>query len=268
VLVFAALLPASLLAADEKTKAPQKAPAKGVPEKDYAPFPNPDAGYVTDLAGLLTDKQEEEIERLLWRVESKTKVEIIVMIIDSLKDYPDAPSNSIDAFATGLFNAYGIGNMPKNDGVLLLVARKDRELRIELGEGYDAARDRDAKAIVDDVIVPRFKKDDYAGGITEGVRAIMREFARVRMGTNWTLIGMIVAVPVLGAVAYSLFRSGKRGWGWVVVGLIVVLVLAIIRTLLTVSRHLPRGSSSGWSSGGLGGFGGGSSSGGGASGSW
>jgi uncharacterized protein len=268
VLALAALLPNTLQAAAEKAKAPEKAPAKSVPEKDYAPFPNPDAGYVTDLAGLLTDKQEEQIERWLWRVESKTKVEIIVMTIDSLKDYPEAPNQSVKTFATGLFNAYGIGNKPKNDGVLLLVARKDRELRIELGKGYDAARDRDAKAIIDDVIVPRFKKDDYAGGITEGVRAIMREFARVRMGTNWTLIGMIVAVPVLGVVAYSLFRSGKRGWGWVVVGLIVVLILAIIRTIITVSRHLPKGRSSGWSSGGLGGFGGGSSSGGGASGSW
>jgi uncharacterized protein len=102
-------------------------------EKDYSPFPNPGSGYVTDIANVLTLEEEERIERWLWSTESKTGVEIIVVIIDSIRHYPGTPNSSIEPFAMGLFDAYGIGNMPENNGVLLLVAVRDRKARIELG---------------------------------------------------------------------------------------------------------------------------------------
>jgi uncharacterized protein len=115
---------------------------------------------------------------------------------------------------------------------------------------------------MDGVIVPKFKNADYEGGITEGVKAIAKEFANVRIGINWTLIILLIAVPVLGIVAYSLFKSGKRGWGWVVVGILIVVVLFIIFILYQAVRAMPK------TAGGAGGFGGGFSGGGGATGSW
>ena len=118
-------------------------------ERDYAPFPNPDAGYVTDIAEVLTDAEEEQIERWLYQAESRTKVEIIVVTITAMTDYPGTPNASIESFATGLFDAYGIGNTPKNDGVLLVVSVKDRKARIELGAGYGRGRDGDARRIMD-----------------------------------------------------------------------------------------------------------------------
>ena len=96
----------------------------------------------------------------------------------------------------------------------------------------------------------------------------MLEFAHVRVGLNWPLIIVGAAVPAVGAITFSLFRSGKRGWGWVCVGLLIVLVLALLWIVRQTLRHAPQGSSDSWSSGGLGGFGGGFSGGGGASGSW
>lgn len=237
-------------------------------QKDYAPFPQPGAGYVTDIGNALTDDEEERIERWLWQVESKTGVEVIVVILNSIRDYPNTLNSSIESFATALFNKYGIGNMPKNDGVLLLVALKDRKARIELGACYGHSRDADAQRIMNRVIIPRFKKADYVGGITEGTRAICTEFARVRIGLPWRLIILLVAIPLVGLVAFSLFKNGKRGWGWVFVGLLIILVLAAIAIIITTLKHLPRSSSSSWSSGGMGGFGGGSSGGGGATGSW
>ena len=238
-------------------------------EKDYSPYPKPDSGYVTDLANLLTNDEEEKIEVWLWQVESKTGVEIAVVTIDSISDYPGTKNNSIESFATGLFNKYGIGNMPKNDGVLLLIAKSDRKARIELGVHYGRNRDGDAQKIMDKVIVPQFKKDAYNKGIMNGVKAIVREFSGCRIGIPWGIIAMIAAVPLCALIAYSLFRSGKRGWGWVVVGLIFVLLLAIIIGVFLILKHMPSSSSSSWSSGGFGGgFGGGSSGGGGASGSW
>ncbi|MEX2386919.1 MAG: TPM domain-containing protein [Phycisphaeraceae bacterium] len=245
-------------------------PALAQPAADrYAPYPEPDAGYVTDLAGLLSADEEERIEQWLWQAESRTGVEIAVVTIDSILDYPGTDNQRIEAFARGLFDAYGIGNLPENDGVLLLVARGDREARIELGAGYGRRRDRDARAIMDGTIVPAFANGDYPAGITDGVKAILLEFAGVRVGWNWPLIVTGLAIPLVGAVAVSLFRSGKRGWGWVAVGLLIVLLLALVRMVVTVVRHMPEGNSGSWSSGGFGGgFGGGSSGGGGATGSW
>jgi uncharacterized protein len=119
------------------------------------------------------------------------------------------------------------------------------------------------------VIIPKFKQNDYAGGITNGVKAILGEFAGLRVGFPWELVTIPIAIIVLALIAYSLFKNGKRGWGWVVVGFIFVLVLALINVIVTVFRHMPDTPSSSWSSGGFGGgFGGGSSGGGGATGSW
>ncbi|MFW6162583.1 MAG: TPM domain-containing protein [Planctomycetota bacterium] len=181
-IALAGLLGAAAPATDDATKpASQQPPAKRAGQ-DYSPFPNPDSGYVTDLAGLLSKDEEERIERWLWRIESKTQVEIIVLTLGSIADYPETPNQSIEAFATGLFNAYGIGNKPRNHGVLLLVARKDRKVRIELGAGYSRDRDADAAGIIQEGILPHFREDEYAEGIIEGVRAIMREFAGVKGG--------------------------------------------------------------------------------------
>ena len=235
------------------------------PVQDYAPYPQPDAGYVTDLAGVLTTAEEERLEQWLIRTESGTKTEIIVVTIRSMKDYPGSADSSIEEFAKGLFNTWGIGNKSKNDGILLLVSVGDRNARIELGAGYPPARDSDANRIMQQTIVPEFRNDDYAAGIEKGVKAIIAEFTDFRVGVNWLLIMYGALILIAAVVAISLFRSGRKGWGWVVVGLILLLLLGLLRALKETRRF---GKSSGWSPGGLGGFGGGSSRGGGATGSW
>lgn len=247
----------------QENSSARNAPAasEGQP-KDYSPFPAPDLGYVTDVADLLTREEEERIERWLWQAEKKTGLEVIVVTIDSIKDYPGAPVSSIEKFAQGLFDTYGIGNMPANDGVLLLVAVKDRKARIELGGGYGRARDRDAERIMNNDILPAFRQEDYAAGIRDGVKGILREFGDLRVGPNWPLISVALAIPIVGLITVSLFRNGKRGWGWISVGLLVVLILVLLTLVRQALRHMPR------RSGGLGGFGGGFSGGGGATGSW
>lgn len=238
--------------------------AEHAAEKDYASFPTPDDGYVTDLANLLTLDQEERIEQWLWDTEEETGVEIIVVTIDSISDYPGTPNAFIEEFARGLFDNYGIGNMPADNGVLLLVSVRDRRARIELGKGY-RTRDADARRIVDQDIIPHFREEDYAAGITQGVKSIMLEFANVKKGIPWLGILYIALIPVLALIAISLFRKGKRGWGWVCVGLLILLILGLLIALFSVMKHTARRPGG---PGGLGGFGGGSSGGGGATGSW
>ena len=231
-------------------------------EKDYSPFPNPDAGYVTDLAGLLTNKQQEQLERLLYMTEEKTGVEIVVVTINSMKDYPGTPNRTIEEFARALFDAHRIGNMPKNDGVLFLVSLKDRKARIELGAGYRHKRDSDARRIMDKKILPSLRRDQYAEGIIKGTRSLAREFANISFIPAWIPILVVVTtVTALTLTTISLFKHGKRGWGWVCVGLLIVALLALLWLLGNVLKASA-------AAGGGGGGGGGSGGGGGASGSF
>lgn len=235
--------------------------------KSYHPYPQAGSGYVTDLANILTDDEEERIEQWLWKVEEKKGVEIAVVTINSIKDYNEAPQN-LKEFATGLFDRYGIRNLPRNDGVLLLVCKNDRNLRIELGKFYGPGENSEARGIIDDIIVPHFRKDAYGTGITEGVKAIMLDFAGLRVGWNWPLIIILISIPAAILICISLFRNGKKGWGWIFVGIILVLLSTALFIIIHILKN-SNGRSSGWSSGGHGGgFGGGSSGGGGASGSW
>jgi uncharacterized protein len=213
---------------------------------------------------------------LLFAREKETGVEIVVVTINSIKDFPGTSNRTIEEFATGLFNAYGIGNMPKNDGVLLLVARRDRKARIELGAGYGHRRDSDSRRIMNKKIIPSFRKGRYDEGIIKGIESLAQEFAYVFPIPTWALIIFLgITVFVLILVVISLFRNGKRGWGWICTGLLIVALLAlswlivgIVRGTLAALAH-GGGDGGGFGSGGFGGgFGGGFSGGGGATGSW
>lgn len=228
-------------------------------EADYAPYPQPDSGYVSDHAGLLSTDEERRLERWLLQVEKKSNVEIIVVTINAMSDYDG--SHNIESFATALFDTYGIGNMPKNDGVLLLISRDDRKARIELGKHYDYHRDDDAMRIMQGVIIPEFKRNDYAAGITSGTEAIIEEFAGMRVTFPWYIVWVGLAALTCVLIGISCIKNGKRGWGYVFVGLAIILFLLALYLLREVLKHSN-------TAGGSGGFGGGSSGGGGATGSW
>ena len=239
--------------------------------KDYSPYPNPDAGYVTDIAGVLTDEQEDRIESWLYTTEKRTNVDIVVLLINSIVDYPSTPNHSVETFATGLFDAYGIGNMPRNDGVLLVVAIRDRKVRIELGAAHGRSRDSDASKIIDSKILPYFRQSRYAEGIMAGTRATMRQFAGVRLIPGWVKLVVGALIILLILITISLFRRGKRGWGWVCAGSVIVLILVLAHLIRTTVEHRPEAAGPGGCGGGGfggGGFGGGFSGGGGATGGW
>ncbi len=267
--------------AAENTSEPQEAPSAFQPKKrvkDYSPYPQPDSGYVTDVAKLLNREQEETIEQILWKVEEKSNCEIVVVIVNSIKDYKGTANGSIETFATGLFDKYGIGNLPRNDGILLFVAYKDRKVKIELGKFYGHDFDYKAMKIVQETIIPKFKQSKFADGIYDGTIAIVETFTPLQVSPLWQrylpVILVSIGIIVLCFIAFSLFKSGKKGWGWVCVGVIFILLLVLMRLIVAILSSAndvtgSSGHSSSWSSGGFGGgFGGGSSGGGGATGSW
>ncbi|MBP7998774.1 MAG: TPM domain-containing protein [Chloroflexi bacterium] len=128
--------------------------------------------YVNDLADVIDPEHETAIRDLLIQVYDEQAVEVTVLTIRSISDY-DTGDETIESFATNLFNTWGIGDAQRNDGILLLVAIVDRELRIELGAGYGAADEDGLGGIIDRVMVPRFRTESYSLGIYEGTEAIV-----------------------------------------------------------------------------------------------
>ncbi len=92
-------------------------------------------------------------------------------ILTTIRDYKtsdyNTPDTSIESFATHLFNRWGIGDRATNRGIMLVVARSDRKVRLELGAGYDSSYDKRAKGVIDEFILPSFKKDNYEAGASK-----------------------------------------------------------------------------------------------------
>lgn len=144
---------------------------------DAQPYPAPTGNAVVDIAGIVSAEAEVRLGQLIATLEKETGVEAAVVTIRSREDYaPSAPS--LEAFATGLFNDWGIGNAERNDGILLLVIRDDHETRLELGAGYDQGYDVLAQDIVSRWLVPAFRDGDYSDGIEIGMEAAADRIAR------------------------------------------------------------------------------------------
>ena len=135
-------------------------------------IPRP-TGYVNDQAGLLSPATRIEIDALLTEIEQRTGAEIAVVTVETV-----SPS-TIEDYADRLFQQWGIGKKEKDNGVLLLVAVKDRGVRIEVGYGLEGAiPDADAAGIINRVLLPSFRRGDFEKGITAAARELAALTAR------------------------------------------------------------------------------------------
>ena len=119
-------------------------------------YPDYSEIYVNDFADLLNEAEEDEIRADLKELRQEAGVEFTVVTIENMGQY--GHSGPIEPFATGLFNHWGVGDATRNDGVMMLVSRYDREMRIEVGSGYGHSKDAAMKDIIDDVIIPQLQK--------------------------------------------------------------------------------------------------------------
>lgn len=132
-------------------------------------YPNYSA-YVNDYAGVLQSSSKTQTEDLIAKVEKDTNCEIAVAIVSSLEGI------SVEEYAVTLFEKWGVGKKKEDNGVLLLIAIEDRKLRIEVGYGLEGTiTDLEAGNIIDNVIVPKFKQNDYSTGVYDGVVAIANQ---------------------------------------------------------------------------------------------
>jgi len=247
--------------------------------------------HVTDLTGTLQPDQQAALEKTLQAFENSKGSQIAVLIV------PTTQPETIEQYAIRVADAWKLGRKGVDDGVLLLIARNDRKLRVEVGYGLEGAiPDAVAKRIVSEIITPYFKQEDYFGGIRAGVDRLIRviegeplpekKSSRSKDGGfsgDWLAIGFVLAVVVGGAMRALLgpFVGGLVAGSIAVVVawlLFASLMMAIVAGLFVfvftlLGRHGGGGWSSGgggWSGGGGGGFsgGGGGFGGGGASGNW
>ena len=126
-------------------------------------------GHVTDQTGTLTAEQKATLEQSLTAFEARKGSQLAVLMIAS-----SAPEE-IEQYALRVAEQWKLGRKKVDDGAILVVAKNDRTLRIEVGYGLEGAlNDATSKRIIDEIILPRFKSQDFYGGIAAGVEQIIR----------------------------------------------------------------------------------------------
>jgi len=249
-------------------------------------------GYVSDYAGLLSSGARLQLEEKLRQFEEETTNQVVVAIFPSLE------GGSLEDFSIRLAEAWKVGQKEKDNGVILLIFKEDRALRIEVGYGLEGALpDATSKLIIENEIIPQFREENFAEGVERGVQAIIEATQGEYRATPASSVeqgsfGIAFVISlILGAILPPLllsllFVAGVLlliPWqlaGWPVlapyffaVGLLsffFYFLLGRARSRYTVLSRDGYRSSGGGFGGGFGGFGGGGGSfgGGGASGRW
>ena len=225
------------------------------------------ATLVTDVAGVLSPEQKQALENKLVAIDDSSSNQIAVVILPSLDGYPK------EEYATKLFRDWGIGNKKTNNGILLLIAINDRQIRIEVGYGLEGAiPDITALNIIDNDIKPAFKAGNYYEGIDQATdniaKAAVGEYkvAKAKKSKSKGSGGLFMIILI---IIFVILRSGggggsnigRSGFSDVATGM-------LLGSLLGGGGRGGGGWGDSGGGGGFGGFGGGSSGGGGAGGSW
>jgi uncharacterized protein len=259
----------------------------------------PLTGRVVDKTATLSSNDIAALDKTLKDFEARKGSQVAVLIV------PTTQPETIEQYSIRVAEAWKIGRKKIDDGAILVVAKDDRKLRIEVGYGLEGAlTDVTAKRIIDEVITPKFRSGDFAGGITDGVNRMLRLIdgeplpaPAQRQQSSSGLFGdvdpffLIVLMIIVGGLMRGLFGRlfGSLATGgliaallwfavaslaWSAIGGIIAFFVTLVGDAIMSSGGVGRG---GWVGGGFsggssssGGFsgGGGSFGGGGASGSW
>jgi uncharacterized protein len=241
----------------------------------------PLTGRVVDQTGTLSSGDVASLTRTLKALELRKGSQVAVLIV------PTTAPETIEQYSIRVAEAWKIGRKKIDDGALLVVAKDDRKLRIEVGYGLEGAlNDVTAKRIIDEIITPKFRSGDFAGGISAGVDRIIGVIdgeplpppaprPQQQQGHSSALLSLfdpfnpftIIGILLLGGVLRHLFgrlfgsvvTGGLIGLlAWFILGSLVVSAIAgIVASLFTmfsdsITSPSPagRGGGGGWSGGG------------------
>lgn len=239
---------------------------------------------VTDLTGTLSEAERRDLESRLSAFEERRGSQIAVLLV------PTTRPEEIEQYSIRVAEAWKIGRKGVDDGLIVVVAKDDRRVRIEVGYGLEGAiPDSVARRVIDERIVPRFRAGDFYGGLRDGLEALMRLaggeklplpvaargheersaslFEILALALAFAVIAGSILRVLLGRVAGSLAAAAAAGViAWALSGIAAALVAAL---LVFVIAYTNTGTGRGgrWTHGaGSGGFGGGWGAGGGWSG--
>ncbi len=224
-------------------------------------IPNPSKnGYVLDQTQTLSKEDINVMNRMGLELQKKTKAQVAVLVI------PTLDGEDVTDYGNRVFRSWGIGDKEKHNGILFLIAMKEKQMRIEVGYGLEGAiNDAKAGEILDTYAIPNFQKGKFGAGIT---------------GTYQVLVGEIskeYGVTIDGSKPYEKQDTVELSPVQILligIGILVLIIVdmtffggTIIQSILWILAS-GRGGSGRSGGGGFGGFGGGSSGGGGASRRW
>ena len=245
------------------------------------------SGRVVDLSGTLDASQQQAIAAKLAAFEQAKGSQVAVLLV------PTIGTETIEEFATRVTDEWKLGRAGVDDGVLFVVAKQERRMRIQTGRGVQGVlTDALSRRIIAERVSPRFRAGDFAGGIHDGVDAILKAIEgeslpapaqsapRAKSSSSASIESFFwmafVVVPVAGAILRSLLgrfvgaslTSGVTGLAaWFIFGSLalgaIAAVVAFVAVLFMGTNALSARRGGGWTSGGSWGGGGGWSSGGG-----
>ena len=254
----------------------------GLPAHADVPVP-PVKARVTDLTGTLNAQQKGDLEGRIAAFEARRGSQIAVLML------PTTKPEEIEQYSIRVAEAWKIGRKGVDDGLILIVAKDDRRLRIEVGYGLEGAiPDSVAKRVIEERITPRFRDGDFYGGVRDGVDQLIKLAEGEKLpppqaaassgqpvSNAWPqfiVFGIVLALivgtmlkAVLGRFPGSLATGAGLGLiAWLAFG-IAIGAAALVVGFLLAFLNTGTGGGGGWSSGGGGSWGGSS---GGSSSSW
>lgn len=211
------------------------------------------AARVIDQTGTLSAPQQQALEDKLAAIETKRGSQVVVLIV------PTTAPEDIAAYAQRIADAWKIGRLAVGDGVLIVVAKDDRKLRIEVAKALEGALpDLTARRIITETITPAFRANDYAGGLNaaidridaaiggEGLPEPLPQGGANRGASGFDLqdlvMFMFIGVPIAGAVLTGIFGrklgalatsgvAGGIGW-WITASLLAAGGAALVALVL------------------------------------
>jgi uncharacterized protein len=237
-------------------------------------------GRVNDTAQMLSFGTVNELEKMLQEQEDSTSNQVVVLTIPALVD------QSLEEYSMKVVETWKLGQAGKDNGVLLLIVRDDRKMRIEVGSGLEGVlTDAVSSSIIRNEITPRFREGNYDEGVKVGVQAILAAIGGAYMAAEEegfggadlmaTIIGMLVFTVVVGVFTLvGISTKGFMSWflyvflmpfwlafpyafvGTVIPFIIYVVAFPILKMLLarnpswqkSLATWAPSGTGSGWSS--------------------
>ena len=197
-------------------------------------YPTP-AGFVNDFANLFSSEFKTNLENKLRETEKATAAEITVVTIESLE------GETVEEYAVKLFEKWRIGKDKEDNGLLLFIAKDDREVRIEVGYGLEPyITDSRAGRIIRDLIIPEFKNSNYEAGTVKAVDSLIKYITdkdiapKEEPGKNsdFPVIPLLIGLYFLVTYLAGFFGRSKEIWPGAALGGILGLIIGLFLTSL------------------------------------